>query len=84
MLNPETDSILSKVPPKVPSPRPDNCGTAAPKDATKGQRGRDILSPTPPVECLSTVGFPTLDKSKISPLLIMASVHTLSSCLFNP
>ena len=31
-------------------------GTAAPHAATSGHSGRLILSPTPPVECLSTVG----------------------------
>ena len=39
MLNPETDSILSKVPPEIPKPLPDSCGTAAPNDATNGQSG---------------------------------------------
>ena len=42
-----------------PSPRPDSCGTAAPHAATSGASGSVILSPTPPVECLSTVGRAT-------------------------
>ena len=34
-----------------------------------------ILSPTPPVECLSAVGFPRAAKSIRSPEAIMAFVH---------
>ena len=49
-------SSLSSVPPVWPSPRPESCGTAAPHAATIGTSGSDTLSPTPPVECLSTVG----------------------------
>ncbi len=50
-------SSLSRVPPVWPRPRPDSCGTAAPHAATSGARIRLTLSPTPPVECLSTVGL---------------------------
>ena len=39
-----------------------------------GETIKVILSPTPPVECLSTVGFVTSLKSITSPLLIIASV----------
>ncbi len=53
---PGIDSSLSRVPPVCPRPRPDICGTAAPHAATSGANGSVILSPTPPVECLSTVG----------------------------
>ena len=56
---PGIDSSLSRVPPVCPSPRPDSCGTAAPHAATSGVSGSVILSPTPPVECLSTVGLST-------------------------
>ncbi len=38
--------------------------------------GRVILSPTPPVECLSTVGLPSCEKSSVSPLAIIASVRS--------
>ena len=48
------DSSLSKVPPVCPKPLPDTIGTGTPKLATIGARIRDNLSPTPPVECLST------------------------------
>ena len=44
-----------------------------------GQSTSDTLSPTPPVECLSTVGRPTADRSRRSPLSIMAAVHVASS-----
>ena len=51
--NPGIDSSLSSVPPVWPSPRPDTIGTATPHAATAGASGIEILSPTPPVECLS-------------------------------
>ena len=73
--HPGIDSNLSNVPPVCPSPRPDNCGTAAPHAATKGANGKVILSPTPPVECLSTVGRDKADQFIRSPLLIIASVQ---------
>jgi hypothetical protein len=46
-----------------PRPRPDTIGTATPHAATAGASGIEILSPTPPVECLSTLGrkFDVLD-----------------------
>ena len=49
------------MPPVWPRPRPLSCGTAAPQAATSGASGRVILSPTPPVECLSVVGRPPTD-----------------------
>ena len=75
------DSSLSSVPPVWPSPRPDSCGTATPKTATSGASGRVILSPTPPVECLSLVAFTRRraaggeEKSIRSPEAIMAAVQ---------
>ena len=36
--------------------------------------GRVILSPTPPVECLSVVGLPSAEKSMRSPEAIIAMV----------
>jgi hypothetical protein len=45
---------LSMVPPVVPRPRPESLATGAPQAATTGREVREILSPTPPVECLST------------------------------
>ena len=49
-------SSLSSVPPVWPRPRPEIIGTATPSEATSGASTSDTLSPTPPVECLSTRG----------------------------
>ena len=59
------DSSLSSVPPVWPSPRPAACGTAPPHAITTGTSGMVILSPTPPVECLSTnaSGLPSRRRS---------------------
>ena len=73
---PGIDSSLSSVPPVCPRPRPLSCGTATPKDATRGASGSVILSPTPPVECLSTVRLPRSAKLIRSPVAIIASVIT--------
>ena len=67
------------MPPVWPSPRPDSCGTATPQAATSGASGSVILSPTPPVECLSAVGRPSEERSLRSPESIIACVHTASS-----
>ena len=72
---PGMDSSLSRVPPVWPSPRPDSWGTATPQAATRGASGSVILSPTPPVECLSAVGRESEEKSIRSPLSIMACVQ---------
>jgi hypothetical protein len=69
-------SSLSSVPPVWPRPRPESCGTATPNDATSGARGNVILSPTPPVECLSVVRFESPEKSSRSPLATMAIVRS--------
>ncbi len=53
--NPGIDSSLSKVPPVCPNPLPEIMGTLQPQAATIGARTKLTLSPTPPVECLSTV-----------------------------
>ena len=42
------------------------------------------MSPTPPVECLSTVGRSNIDQFIRSPLAIIASVHREISRLFIP
>src|SRR4051794_21308957 len=78
------DSSLSSVPPVCPSPRPDSCGTAAPQAATSGASGRVILSPTPPVECLSTSGRPTSPSASTSPESIIAWVQRLVSAASIP
>ena len=73
--HPGIDSSLSSVPPVWPSPRPESCGTATPHAATSGASGSVILSPTPPVECLSLVGRESPEKSSRSPERIIASAH---------
>ena len=67
-------SSLSIVPPVKPRLLPLIFGTFIPSDATIGAIIKVVLSPTPPVECLSTLTPGTLDKSKTSPLLINISV----------
>ena len=62
-----------------PRPRPESCGTATPHAATSGASGSVILSPTPPVECLSVVGRDTEERSSRSPEAIIAAVQRASS-----
>ena len=82
--HPGIDSSLSRVPPVCPRPRPESWGTAAPHAATSGARMSEILSPTPPVECLSTVGRDSPPKSRRSPDSIIRSVHVFSSRSLSP
>ena len=70
---PGIDSSLSRVPPVCPRPRPDSIGTTAPQLATSGASTSETLSPTPPVECLSTDGrglppAPTGGAGQVQPL----------------
>ena len=78
------DSSLSRVPPVWPRPRPDIIGTAMPQAATMGASGMLILSPTPPVECLSTFGAGMCPSSSTSPEPSMASVHGANSSVEKP
>ncbi len=55
VLNPGMLSNLSIVPPVCPNPLPDILGTYTPQEATIGPIIKLVLSPTPPVLCLSTV-----------------------------
>lgn len=66
---------LSKVPPVCPSPLPDILATGTPQAAIKGAKAIVVLSPTPPVECLSTFTPFIADKSITSPEFIIASVR---------
>ena len=66
VVYPGIDSSLSIVPPVKPSPLPDILATGIPSEATIGIKINVILSPTPPVECLSTTS-PRSDKSSTSP-----------------
>jgi hypothetical protein len=47
-------------------------GTTTPREQTMGARIRETLSPTPPDECLSTLGFDIDERSATMPLAIMA------------
>ena len=76
---PGIDSSLSSVPPVWPSPRPEIIGTYAPAAAASGARIRLVLSPTPPVECLSTRGPGRSERSSTSPVCIIASVRATVS-----
>ena len=55
------------MPPVWPSPRPEIIGTGTPHAATIGARISDTLSPTPPVECLSTFMPGMAERSITSP-----------------
>ena len=70
------DSSLSSVPPVCPRPRPDILATLAPQAATIGKSTKEVLSPTPPVECLSTFTPSIPERSTISPLWYMALVKS--------
>ena len=74
-------SSLSIVPPVKPSPRPDSFATRTPQSAaaTSGQAISVVLSPMPPVLCLSALTPPTPDRSTVSPLCAMQAVkHAVS------
>ena len=59
---------LSSVPPVWPRPRPEIIGTKAPQAATIGASIRLTLSPTPPLECLSSTG-PGRSRSRQSSMM---------------
>ena len=75
---------MSSVPPVWPRPRPLIIGTATPHAATIGARCSETLSPTPPVECLSTLGNVTDERSATTPEPIIASVSVAVSAVFMP
>ncbi len=75
-------SSLSSVPPVCPSPRPDIFPNGTPHAATMGPTAIEVLSPTPPVECLSTTRRPiAAPSSSVSPERTIASV---SACVSRP
>ena len=84
VLYPGIDSSLSTVPPVNPRPLPDIFATGTPRDATNGNKHIDTLSPTPPVECLSTIILFKLFKSNISPECAIANVKSVISLSFIP
>src|SRR6266850_703327 len=77
--NPGMLSSLSSVPPVCPRPRPEIIGTRTPQTAASGASGMEILSPTPPVECLSTLRPGMRERSSTSPERSMASNQCGSS-----
>ena len=79
VLKPGKLSSLSIVPPVCPRPRPDILAIFRPQAATIGQRTRLVLSPTPPVECLSAL-MPSMGlRSSTSPELTIAVVRSRTS-----
>ena len=79
VLYPGIDSILSTVPPVNPSPLPDILATFTPNELISGNSIIDTLSPTPPVECLSTIIPSIFDKSSISPEFAISIVRFVLS-----
>ena len=78
-------SSLSSVPPVCPSPRPLIFPKGTPHAATIGPTASVVLSPTPPVECLSTTRRPSaVPRSIVSPLATIASVSAKVSALVSP
>ena len=83
-LKPGIASSLSRVPPVCPSARPLIMGTASPQAAASGATRKLVLSPTPPVECLSTATLPSRDGSNFSPESRMATVRARVSSTVSP
>ena len=77
-LKPGIASSLSSVPPVCASPRPESFATGMPMAAASGASAIVVLSPTPPVECLSTTVRPSDERSIVAPESIIACV---SSCV---
>ena len=78
------ESNLSSVPPVCPRPLPEIIGTYSPHAARIGASTILVLSPTPPVECLSqTKSLSTMsDQLIVSPEFVIASVKfTVSSAI---
>ena len=81
---PGIDSSLSSVPPVCASPRPESLATGMPIAAASGASAIVVLSPTPPVECLSTTVRPSDERSIVAPESIMACVSSLVSVSESP
>ena len=67
------------VPPEKLRPRPDILPTGTPQAATSGSTTSVTLSPTPPVECLSTASATVSLRSSTSPEWAMARVSAVVS-----
>ena len=72
------------MPPVWPRPRPDIIGTGTPHAAASGARISDVLSPTPPVLCLSTLTPGMSDRSTRTPECTIASVSQAVSSAVMP
>ena len=72
------------MPPVWPRPRPLIMGTTPPPAATRGASTREVLSPTPPVECLSTFAAGNSDRSSVSPESSIALVSAAVSARVIP
>ena len=70
---------MSMVPPVNARPRPDTLGTANPHAAAKGTTTSEVLSPTPPVLCLSTAGADRDSHDNVVPLATNALVSADAS-----
>ena len=77
-------SSLSSVPPVCPRPRPEIFATFAPQAAASGTSTSVVVSPTPPVECLSTQTPSMADRSTTPPECIISIVRQVVSCAFMP
>ena len=83
-LYPGIDSSLSLVPPVNPNPLPDIFATGTPNEAMIGISINVILSPTPPVECLSTMFSDMSLKSIVSPEFAIEIVRFVISLFVIP
>ena len=81
---PGIDSSLSSVPPVCPSPRPDILPKMAPQAATSGASTSVTLSPTPPLECLSSTGRRRTPRSSVLPLSTIARASASVSASLRP
>src|SRR5438046_1900070 len=83
-VRPGTDSSLSRVPPVWARARPLSFGTLTPHAAASGAAINVTLSPTPPVECLSTLIPGLALRSSTSPLATIAWVRAGVSAAVMP
>ena len=84
MRKPGIASSLSSVPPVCARPRPDIFATGIPIAAQSGASASVVLSPTPPVECLSTIRRPSGERSIVSPDSTIAAVSACVSASLRP
>ena len=78
------DDNLSTVPPVKPRDRPDIFATGTPAAAAMGAVTSVTVSPTPPVECLSTLIPGIDDRSACLPEAAMAMVSAAVSAAVIP